>query len=173
MVDNMATNTMATIQTTTPTGTISFVMNGGASPTYTAQSYLLAQQVNLLLDAFVLSGDNFSDLSSKLPLQLFQCAGGQDNHLITMVPGDIYLVYGAGFVPGSTATLTNDAQTVTAPVQFSMITPGMGQFIAPDNATPPWNGLDAGTTNTLTITNPDGKTFNSADATTPFTYGWS
>lgn len=55
-----------------------------------------------------------------------------------------------------TVTLTNQASTVTLPLTFNVVSPGMFFFIGPDNSIPPYNALDTADTNTLTLTNPDG-----------------
>ena len=170
MVDNICTSSLGTFQTTTPSGVITFNSVAAAAPTYTAQTYMIAQQVQALLDAFILSGNNFVDLSSEMPLQMFQGMGAFGTYKMTA--GSPVYIYGTGFKPGTTGTLTNGAATVTLPVTLQYISPGLIALIAPDNTVPPYNTLDAANTNVLTFINGSTK-FASSSATTTFLLGWT
>lgn len=170
-MDNIALYTLPTLQTTSPSGAITFTTNGGATVTYTAPTFILAQQVQGLVDAFLLSPDSFIDLSTKLSLQLYQVAGAGST--VGMIAGTSYLMYGAGFQPGSMATLTNGAGTVTLPVALTFVSPGMVIFVAPDNTVPPYNALDTADTNVLTVINSNGQSAQSGNATTPVLFGWT
>lgn len=176
LLANLGPYSMPAFQTSVSTGVITFTTLSGGSTSFNAASFIQAQQVQALIDAFVLSGDNFIDLSSKLPLQLLYDAiagtGSTGQQKLPAV-GNPVMIFGAGFTPATSMSLQNAAATVTAGVTSTFITPGWMSFAAPDNTIAPWNGLDTTNTNNLIVSNPDGTTFSSANAPTAFSFGWT
>ena len=175
-LDSIGTYSLTPLNTGGTTGAMTIVSTGGSSQTYTAFSYIQAQQVQSILDNFYLSENSFLDASSLLALQqLVPTIAGVVNTGGLKLPavGNPVVIFGAGFTPQTTGALQNAAASVTVPIPLTFISPGMLSFNAPDNGVAPWNALDAGDTNNLILTNPNGTTFSSANAPTAFSFGWT